>query len=283
MVFVGGIILIVAAAFGLSLLFRNLSVQFKLTKLYDNFIANITHELKSPLTSIQLYLETLKERNVPQEKQAEFIGYMMKDASRLKNQINSILELSALEKTKHVRGYFVYDAETIFKKLLKDSASQFKLPQDAIRFKGKIDCECVLDPKAIKIVFDNLIDNAIKYSLAETILNIEFKTQFNKIIIKLSDNGIGLPPNETKKIFNKFYRIYDKNIPNVKGSGLGLFMVKEILRYHGGKITASSNENNLGALFRIELPIYKYSKKRLTEKLLKITKKRKMEFENISE
>lgn len=104
--FVGGIVLLVGLSFSLVLIFRHLNVQIRLTALYDNFIANVTHELKSPLSSIQLYLETLNSRDVPEEKKKEFYGLMMRDAERLKNLINSILEIAVMEKRK-------------FKKILK--------------------------------------------------------------------------------------------------------------------------------------------------------------------
>ena len=108
--FVLGLILLIGLSLITSLIFRHLNVQLRITKLYDNFIGNVTHELKSPLSSIQLYLETLKQRDVPLEKRKEFVDLMMKDADRLQSLINSILEISAQEKKKLFQDYQVYQA-----------------------------------------------------------------------------------------------------------------------------------------------------------------------------
>ncbi|MGD1006903.1 MAG: HAMP domain-containing sensor histidine kinase [Ignavibacteriaceae bacterium] len=254
--FVGGIVLLVSIAFGMSLIFRHLNVQLRLNKLYDNFIANITHELKSPLSSIQLYLETLNSRPVPAEKQKEFINMMMKDAGRLKNLINSILEISALEQKKIVHDYQIYPVDRLLQDLIQGVIEQFNLPQNSIKIEGRVDCECMVDKNAIKIVLNNLTDNAIKYSIKPIRICIKLKTLFSKVVIDFSDNGIGIPSSELKNIFSKFYRIYGANIPNVKGTGLGLYSVKEIIRSHGGKITALSEGIDMGSTFRIELPVY---------------------------
>ena len=272
--FVGGLILLVGIAFSMSLIFRHLNVQLKLNKLYDNFISNITHELKSPLSSIQLYLETLNSRNVPPDKQREFIDLMMKDASRLKNLINSILEISALEQKKVSHSYQVYEADSLFKKLVEESVEQFKLPAGSIKIEGKTDCKCVVDRSALKIVMNNLIDNALKYSIEEVSININLSRISKKLIVEIADKGIGIPAGELKKIFNKFYRIYDINIPNVKGTGLGLYWIREIIKTHGGKITALSEGKDKGSMFRIELPVFQVSKKRLLDRLLRNTSKR---------
>ncbi len=280
-VFVGGIILLVGISFGMSLIFRNLFVQLKLTNLYDNFISNITHELKSPLSSIQLYLETLDSRFVENEKREEFVSLMIKDAERLKNLINSILEISALEQKKTVHSYHLYIMNSIINKQLSELISQYNLPPDAIKIKGDAPCKCVIDQNALKIVFSNLIDNAKKYSVGPVELLIKLYCDNKKAVIEFSDNGIGIPANERKKIFNKFYRIYSNNIPNVKGSGIGLYWVKEIIKDHGGKIFVVNNDKIQGAIFHIEFPVYRNSKQKYLNNLLKITKaKKQLEFNN---
>ena len=267
--FVIGLVLLSGLSFTTSLIFRHLNVQLRLTKLYDNFISNVTHELKSPLSSIQLYLETLKERNVPPDKQKEFIDLMRTDVNRLNNLINSILEISALEQKKRAHDYQVQGAQTTIYNLLKESAGQFRLPDDVINISGNAKCEIVTDSKAMKIVLDNLIDNAIKYSAGSVKIDVKLFCNPKKFIIEFSDRGIGIPPGELKKVFNKFHRIQNNNIPNVKGTGLGLYWTKEIIRNHGGKISVLSEGENKGTKFTIELPVYQASKKRFINKLLK--------------
>jgi signal transduction histidine kinase len=122
-----GLILLIGLSLITSLIFRHLNVQLRLTKLYDNFIGNVTHELKSPLSSIQLYLETLKQRDVPLEKRKEFIDMMMKDADRLQSLINSILEISAQEKKRLFQDYQIYQADIFVKELIEESFLKFRV------------------------------------------------------------------------------------------------------------------------------------------------------------
>ena len=273
--FVIGLVLLIALSFTTAWIFRHLNVQLRLNKLYDNFIGNVTHELKSPLSSIQLYLETLNSRNVPPEKQKEFISLMMKDSSRLQRLINSILEISALEQKKLAHDYQVYKADHLVRELLNESKDQFRLTDKAIIINGSVQSEIVVDRDALKIVFDNLFDNALKYSAGPTQINVNYSQNSNKFLIEFSDKGIGIPTNEQKKIFNKFYRIYHKNVPTVKGTGLGLYWVKEIIKNHGGRISLFSEGENKGTTFKIEFPIYKTSKKRFVNKLLKRAERNK--------
>lgn len=255
--FVGGIVLLVGLSFSMVLIFRNLNVQIRLTRLYDNFIANITHELKSPLSSIQLYLETLNTRNVSAEKQKEFISQMIKDTARLQKLISTILEISALESRKNKVNFEVYDSCEILNRLLKESAEQFRLRENTIGFKCLSSAKISIDINAFKMVIDNLIDNSIKYSTGELKINLIVKTSINKVEIHFSDNGVGISPEEQKNIFHKFYRIYDEDIPNVKGTGLGLYWVKEIIKNHRGKISVKSEGKGKGTTFIIELPVVK--------------------------
>jgi two-component system, OmpR family, phosphate regulon sensor histidine kinase PhoR len=269
--FILGLILLIGLSVITALIFRNLNVQLRLTELYDNFIGNVTHELKSPLASIQLHLETLKKRDVPPGKQIEFVEMMTKDADRLQRLINSILEISAHEKKKIIFNYQVFKAEITVKKLFEESFEKFRVEKGKYQIIGKAPCEIVAGKDALKIVFDNLADNAVKYSIDPVNIKIRMSCNSNKFILDFSDDGIGIPSKEQKKIFKKFYRIYDKEIPNVKGTGLGLYWVKEIINAHGGTISISNNEEGKGTTFRIELPVYGESKKRLLNKLLKKT------------
>lgn len=271
---VGGLVLLVVILVGMYLIFIYLTKQINLTKLYDNFIANVTHELKSPLTSIQLYFETMNIRQVSPSKQKEFISLMIKDANRLQNLINSILEIAGLEKKIIAHNFQVYNAEEMTKTLIDEAVEQFKLTNNAIKINGVAPCQCVVDRNALKIVFDNLIDNAIKYSPEAAEITVSLSHNEKKIMVEFIDRGIGISAKDQKKIFDKFHRIYGPNIPNVKGTGLGLYWVREIIKYHGGKVSVFSEGSYRGSTFKIELPIYQTSKRRYVNYLLKITKKK---------
>jgi two-component system phosphate regulon sensor histidine kinase PhoR len=267
--FILGLILLIGLSFTTSLIFRHLNVQLRITELYDNFIGNVTHELKSPLASIQLNLETLKQREVPSEKRKEFIDFMMKDADRLQSLINSILEISAEEQRKLLQNYHVYNTSSLVKELFEESCEKFRVTKDNYKIAGDASCEIVASKDALKIVIDNLVDNAVKYSTQQAKIATSVICNSKKVTILFTDLGIGIVANEQKKIFNKFYRIYNKEIPNVKGTGLGLYRVREIVKAHGGKITVSSEGEGKGTTFRIEMPAYKAINKRRLKKLLK--------------
>ena len=272
---IGGLILMVTVSVAMSLIFRHLTIQLKITNMYDNFIANITHELKSPLSSIQLYLETLKTRDVPPAKQHEFLTFMMRDTNRLQNLINSILDISGLEQKKFVYDFQVVTAGPTFQKLMEEAIIQSKLPKESITILGEASYPCVMDLNAMRIVLDNLVDNAIKYSkkIPEILLRLSSTTKH--ILIEFQDQGIGISPKNQKNVFYKFHRIYRRDIPNVKGTGLGLYWVKEIIKAHGGRIYVQSQGRGRGSTFYIELPIYRTTKKRYINNLLKLTQKRK--------
>lgn len=274
-VFVGGLILLVGIFVLMGMILRHLNVQLKMNSMYDNFIANVTHELKSPLSSIQLYLETMSSRDVPLEKQKEFLELMNKDTTRLKNLIDSILEISAHEQKKIAHDFHAATIGPMVKALLKESVEISRLPEDSVIIKGEGNCKCVVDRNALKIVFDNLIDNAKKYSLKKTKIKVEMNCGEKYFSISITDNGIGIAPGDQKKIFNKFQRLTNKNVPNVKGTGLGLYWVKQIVKYHGGGISIFSEGENKGTTFKIELPIYLKSKKYFVSRLLKGSEKRK--------
>jgi signal transduction histidine kinase len=273
LIFVLGIILMVAIEVAMVFTFRNLTVQMKLTGLYDNFIGNVSHELKSPLSSIQLYLETLTTKEVPEEKRKEFYDMMKKDSDRLKKLISSILEISKLEQKRIAHNYHIYNANDIFKELVQGSANQFRISTASIRFEGSADYKCVIDREAMQIVFDNLLSNSIKYSPEEADIAVKLTHNEKYILIDFCDKGIGILPKDQNRIFDKFQRIANVNVPNVKGTGLGLYWAREIIKFHGGKISVFSLGIGKGTTFRIKLPIYQTSKNFYINSLLRRTAK----------
>ncbi|MDZ7314882.1 MAG: HAMP domain-containing histidine kinase [candidate division KSB1 bacterium] len=274
-VLIGGCLLYVAVTVALSIIFKNLSTQLRLNEMYDTFIANITHELKSPLASIQLYLETLKLRPVPKQRRDEFIDLMLQDALRLKNLINSILKVSMLEQKRDLFEYRRYRFDELVCRLMDEVRAQFKVGQEAIVLKGTAPVEVVVDENALQIVLSNLIDNAIKYSQPSELVTVDLSSDERTARLIVRDNGIGIPTKELKRIFQKFYRVLDHRMPNVKGTGLGLYWAKEIIRQHGGRITAFSEGFGKGSTFCVELPIYRERKTPRLHSLLHWSKKKR--------
>jgi signal transduction histidine kinase len=283
LIFVLGIILLVGIEIAMVLTFRNLTVQMKLTNLYDNFIGNVSHELKSPLSSIQLFLETLRTKDVSNEKRLEFYEMMHKDTDRLKKLINSILEISKLEQKRIAHNFHVFNCESIICELIRTSALRFRLPPELIRFEGAANERCVIDQEAMQIVFDNLMNNSIKYSPKDVKITVKLSSDAKYLNIDFCDEGVGILPKDQKRIFDKFHRITNSNVPNVKGTGLGLYWAKEIIKFHGGKISVFSEGIGKGTAIKIKLPVYRSSKNSYLNSLLKRTIRNRKESESSDE
>lgn len=254
-ILVGGILLLISIAVSLALIFGRLNQQLKVNKMYDSFIASVTHELKSPLASIQLYLETLSVREVPKERRNDFITLMLRDSQRLNALISSILEIAGIEEKKNIYSPQLFDADVLFGELIAESTEQFNLTSDAVRLSGTAGCACRVDRRSMKVVLNNLFDNAIKYTDGEPEIAVKISRESNRLIIRVSDKGIGILEKDQRDVFKKFRRILAINSPSVKGTGLGLYWAREIIRHHHGKIGVFSAGQNHGTTFTIELPV----------------------------
>ena len=262
-----GLSLLVLAIIGMSLLFRHLNIQFKRTRMYDNFIANVTHELKTPLSSIKLYLDTIFKRDLQKDQLKKFASRMQDETSRLNELINKILDVAKIDQKEKEYNCEVKEVNSSFQKIfenLKEQYAQIDLETKIDDQDGKI----IIDEKAFLSLFKNLIDNSIKYSKKEPEIRIKLSNQKKSIVISYTDNGIGIPAQDEKKIFQKFYRSERNDFGKVRGSGLGLYIVRETVRAHRGKIKATSQGRDQGTIFKIDLPKYDSLNSRQRKKLL---------------
>jgi len=265
---ISGLVLLICVLVGMYFVFIYLARQININRLYDSFIANFTHELKSPLASLQLYLETFRLRKVPEEKQKTFLNMMMKDIQRLKDLIDSILNISQIEQKKMAYQFRIYTADVLVKELVNRSREQFNLPREAITISGSAPCRWKADREAMTLVFNNLIDNAMKYTPGEFKITIQTMCTERHFVLKFIDQGIGIKTEDQKHIFEKFFRITNSHIPNIRGTGLGLYLVREIVKDHGGSITVHSEGLNKGSTFILEFPIYEGTNKTVFNRLL---------------
>ena len=282
-VLVSGILLLITITTILSIIFVFLNRQLNLTNLYDNFIANVTHELKSPLSSIQLFLETMKMREVDRETEKKFITNMMSDIERLDKLISSILYISSFQHSKFANklshDYHIYSADTVIKEVITSLFKQHHI-EDCAKLTGSFKGNCVIDKNWLTIVFSNLIDNAVKYSYNDRKITADLSQEHGYFRISIKDNGIGIKASDQKRIFRRFQRLDNPDSPSVKGTGLGLYWVKEIVRYHGGNVSVESNPKEKGTKFTVSLPVYKSSKQRYINRLLKLSMKKRKESES---
>ena len=268
LVLISGFVLLLLILGGMYVIFIFLVKQVDTTKLYDNFIASVTHELKSPLASIQLYLETLKARDIPQDKRQEFIDLMLKDTKRLKNLIDEILELSRIEQRRPGFHFTVEDGADTIRNMIEDLTRGKKIYHGNLKITSDSSGSIVIDRELFAIVVRNLLDNAFKYSSSDSQVNVHMYCKKNGFVVEFTDRGMGIPVSEQKNIFKKFYRLRNPDIPDVTGSGLGLYIVREIVRHHRSRISIISDGKGRGSTFRINFPLYIGINKKLLKPLL---------------
>jgi two-component system phosphate regulon sensor histidine kinase PhoR len=240
---------------GVILFIVYLTRQIMLNQLQKNFIDSVTHELKTPLTSIKLYIETLKKHDLSREKKEDFLNIMLKDVERLDTLVDHILESAKLDHL--ARSYQVKEIkmEPLLNYCSEIITNRYNLEQGDITLKTDDNMVITSDPTALQLVLINLLDNSVKYSNDNIKIIIEAYTNIaGKVDIVIKDFGEGIPKPEINKIFSRFYRISNEITGNKKGSGLGLFIVKETINNLKGKIEVSSEGKNKGTTFKITLP-----------------------------
>jgi two-component system, OmpR family, sensor histidine kinase SenX3 len=228
----------------------------------DSFLNAVTHELKTPITSIRLYLETLQQREVDDTKRREFYQIMMDDTQRLMRTVEQVLRAArvtqknvTLNKTEIEVGPLVQDAVEL-------ARVRHHLPAEAIGW--ELDgrpaerLSVAGDQEELSAVLSNLLDNAVKYSPNDPHIRVEVVTpDLKQVQIRVQDNGIGIPSGELKRVFKRFYRVLTPGSAQVKGSGLGLFIVRSIAQRHGGRTWVESEGADKGTTVTIELPRYR--------------------------
>jgi len=252
-----GLILLVFLLVGMYFVFIFLTRQININLLYENFIANFTHELKSPLASIQLYLETMTKREIDRKTQREFLERMLMDTQRLKRVIDAILDISQIEQKKKLFSPELTVASLVFPDIIKNSLQQFKIDPQNVEVNINTNAQVELDQNAWQIIFSNLFDNALKYSVNNLKIQINIYEKNKNLIIEFKDNGVGILPEDQKHLFQKFFRVNRDHLPNVRGTGLGLYHVREIVRQHNGKISVYSEGLGKGTTFTIQIPAVK--------------------------
>jgi len=232
--------------------------EIRRSEQHDAFVNAVTHELKTPVTSIRLHLETLKSRGaaVDENKRHEFYDVMLQDSDRLLHLIEQVL--SAGQKGSRVPSQHVrLDLKALAEECIGVTRSQRHLPREALQMTTVPDesIEVFGDPDHLRGAILNLLDNAVKYSREHVRVEVEVgKGEQDLAVIRVRDQGIGIPPNETKRIFGRFYRTPWALTQRVKGTGLGLFIVAQTAKRHGGRAFAQSEGVGRGATFTLELP-----------------------------
>jgi signal transduction histidine kinase len=241
---------------GIWLTYRNVSREMNLARLKSDFVANVSHELRTPLALIRLYAETLElGRLTAKEKYQEYFRIIREESERLTALINNILDFSRIE-----AGRKEYEfKETNLADLVRSTLDsyRFQIEQNGFAFEENISSDVppvIVDREAIARSLLNLVNNALKYSKDQKYIGVSLYRANSRVNLEVRDHGIGIPLNEQEKIFEKFYRCGDPLVHNIKGSGLGLALVRHIARAHGGDVLVESTPEK-GSKFTIALPL----------------------------
>jgi signal transduction histidine kinase len=253
-----GILLVLLVIAGVVLNTTFLVREVRRNAQHDAFINAVTHELKTPVASIRLYLETLQTRAVDEPKRQEFYRTMLDDSDRLLGTIEQILRTGRTGQAKRALHVSAIDFGGIVEDCLARARRLYHVPADALTYRPGPPLTIQGDEDEVRAAVSNLIDNAVKYSCKDVQVKVETENIDGRYVqVRVKDNGPGIPQSELKQIFKRFYRVSGPLATRVKGTGLGLFIVRSVAKRHRGRVWAESEGPGRGSTFVLQLPIAK--------------------------
>jgi two-component system, OmpR family, sensor histidine kinase SenX3 len=253
-----GIIFFLVIIFGLVINTTFLIREIRRNEQHDAFINAVTHELKTPLASIRLYLETLKSRKVDDTQREEFYDIMLADSDRLLVTVEQVLRAGRTGLRRRRIANSVINVGDILQECLAITRVRYGLTDSHLMYFESPEASSAKvsgDVDELRAAFSNLLDNAVKYSDEEIRVSVSVSTVDEKrIAVRVTDRGIGIPSAQLKRIFKRFYRVPGKFMARVKGTGLGLFIVHSVVTKHGGRVFAESAGLGQGSTFTVQLP-----------------------------
>jgi len=253
-----GIIFFLLIITGLVLNTTFLIREIRRNEQHDAFINAVTHELKTPLASIRLYLETLKKRDLDENKRQEFYDVMLADSDRLLQTVEQVLRAGQSGQRRRKLNLRKVDVGELVTECVNLTRVRHNLAPEAVTFTEAVNGErpqVKADAEELRVAISNLLDNAVKYSVKGVQISVEVAAlDAKKVAVRIEDKGIGIPSAQLKRIFRRFYRVPGRVMARFKGTGLGLFIVSSVVERHGGKVFAESDGRGQGSRFTIELP-----------------------------
>jgi two-component system sensor histidine kinase SenX3 len=223
----------------------------------DSFLNAVTHELKTPIASIRLYLETLQTRQLTEAQHKDFYRIMLEDTDRLLGTVEQILKAGEARHASSKKNWEKVDFSAIVAETVELTRLRHHLPDEALQFAGSAEEKIYLrgNPQELRTAVFNLVENAVKYSSEKKEIAVDLMSpDIDTILLRVRDKGVGIPHPELKRIFKRFYRVASSARGRVKGTGLGLFIVRSIARRHGGDAFAESEGTGRGSTFTLRLP-----------------------------
>ncbi len=225
---------------------------------HDSFINAVTHELKTPIASIRLYLQTLQHRDVDEAQRREFYRLMLDDTDRLMGTVNQVLKAGEAGHKRQDRRIPV-DFSGLVRECVDVARTSHHLAPESLHYEQSVNhgpaAGVLGDSEELRAAVSNLLDNAVKYSGEQVEILVRLDTPDEKrVTLSVRDHGVGIKAEELKRIFKRFYRVSNRSLSHVKGTGLGLFIVRAIARKHGGRVFAESEGEGRGTTVVLELP-----------------------------
>jgi two-component system sensor histidine kinase SenX3 len=254
-----GIILFAALIAGVVLNTIFLVREVRRNERQDSFLNAVTHELKTPIASIRLYLETLQRRPVDERQRQEFYKIMLSDTDRLLATVEQVLKAGELGQRHRLQNRTVINLESLVADCIAITLQRHHLPDGSIILEpvpGAVRLHTLGIAEDLRTAVINVLDNAVKYSPDGVHVRCSLAiVDYASIALTITDTGVGLESSQFKRIFKRFYRVPGRSLAKIKGTGLGLFLVRNIARQHGGDATASSPGPGLGVTITITLPL----------------------------
>jgi signal transduction histidine kinase len=234
-------------------MYLTLSIKaINLTRRQSNFIDSVTHELKSPIASLKLYLQTLNRRRLSPEEQVEFYTVMLEDVERLDSLINHLLDAARVDRVLAEKEEV--ELADVLQTCAEAVLARYHAPVDVIQF-DLVPCIVRAARVDLELIFRNLIDNAVKYAGDDPHVEVRLRGESKgRVIVQVSDNGCGIPPAQRRKMFARFMRLGSELERKKPGTGLGLYIVRSLVQRLGGKIRIRDREQGPGTTFEVQLP-----------------------------
>jgi signal transduction histidine kinase len=234
--------------------YLTLSIKtINLTRRQSNFIDSVTHELKSPIASLKLYLQTIAKRKLNDDERTKFLDFMQKDIDRLDGLISHLLDARTMEKNVADKNVVEIQLDELVADCAETVCNRYRMPMETIELQLR-PAKILAERVDAMMIFRNLLDNAVKYAGSPPQVHVAMRTERSETIIEVSDNGEGIPIALRRKVFGRFFRIGEELQRKKPGTGLGLYIVRTLVKRLGGRVRILDKDKKWGTVFEVRLP-----------------------------